>query len=308
MIRNATLDVAPHDAGKRLDLFLIEQWPSTSRPLVVRAVAQNGIWINGRPAAKGRRLSAGDRVRVLALMERADWKAVPNPALPLGILHTDPDFLVLEKPSGMAVHPLDPAETGTVVNALLARHPELAGLGPDPLFPAIVHRLDTDTSGLLLAARNETSYRFLRREFQLRRVEKRYTALVTGRITHAGRLDQKLAHAEGKSHRMRVVQENDGGRRPMRAVTEYEPRQQLPGFTLLDVRIRTGVTHQIRCQMASWGHPVVGDALYGAPAGHSGRLFLHASEIAFRHPRTGAVCRFRSPLPADLKQALAQLV
>ncbi|MBU1908696.1 MAG: RluA family pseudouridine synthase, partial [Verrucomicrobia bacterium] len=175
--------------------------------------------------------------------------------------------------------------------------------------PAIVHRLDADTSGLLLAARDESAYRYFRRQFQTRAVEKRYVALVVGQVASGGRLEQVLAHADGDAHRMVVVQGATRGRHPLRAVTEYVPAIRLAGFTLLDIRIRTGITHQIRCQLASIGHPVAGDRVYAdaAPGGYKGRLFLHAAEIAFRHPRTGEQRRFISPLPPDLMEAMARL-
>jgi 23S rRNA pseudouridine1911/1915/1917 synthase len=309
MIRQCQIVVPPADAGKRLDRFLAERLPSTSRPLIARAIERGGIRLNGRPAVKGRRLAAGDRVLVLDLMEHADWKAAPNPDIPLSVIHADPAFLVLDKPAGLPVHPLEPGDTRTLVSALLAAHPELAGLGSDPLFPAIVHRLDADTSGVLLAARDEPAYRYFRRQFQTGAVEKRYIALVAGRVVSGGRLEQVLAHADGDTHRMVVVQGAGRGRHPLRAVTEYTPSRRLADFTLLDIRIHTGVTHQIRCQLASIGHPVACDRVYAgaAPAGYEGRLFLHAREIAFRHPRTGNPCRFISPLPEELKAALDQL-
>lgn len=320
MIRELKIEVPDADEGKRLDRFLAARLPGTTRPLVTRAIERKAVRVNDRPAAKGTRLAAGDRILVIELLEQADWKAAPNPDLPLCVIHEDPWFLVLDKPAGLPVHPLEPGDTRTVVSALLARYPELAGLGPDPLFPAIAHRLDADTSGLLLAARDEATYRHFRRQFQVGSVEKKYVALVAGHVESGDRLDQLLAHADGETHRMIVVdpgchaprrgarphaaRHHKGGRHPMRAITEYEPRECLPGFTLLDVRIRTGVTHQIRCQLASIGHPVAGDTLYGAPSPGIPRLFLHAAEIAFRHPRMGEECRFQAPLPSDLRAVL----
>ena len=307
MIRELKIEVPAADAGKRLDLFLAARLPGATRPLVSRAIERKAVRVNDRPAAKGIRLAAGDRVFVAELLEVEDWKAAPNAELPLVVLHEDPAFLVLDKPAGLPVHPLEPGDTRTVVSALIARYPALADIGPDPLFPAIAHRLDADTSGLLLVARDEPTYRSFRRQFQVGAVEKRYVALVGGDVGAEGRLDQFLAHAGGASHRMIVVRDGTRGRRPMRAITEYAPRERLPGHTLLDVRIRTGVTHQIRCQLASIGHPVAGDALYGARSQDVPRLFLHAAEIAFRHPRTAAACRFQAPLPADLRAALTAL-
>ncbi|MBP7828308.1 MAG: RluA family pseudouridine synthase [Kiritimatiellae bacterium] len=307
MIRQHVIEVPPADAGKRLDLFLVARLPGTTRPLVTRAIERKAVHVNDRPAAKGTRLAAGDRIEIVELMETTDWKAAPNPELPLAVLHENPAFLVLDKPAGLPVHPLEPGDAHTLVSALLARYPELSALGPDPLFPAIAHRLDADTSGVLLAARDEATYDFFRRQFRAGSVEKKYVALVIGHVERGGRLDQFLAHAGGEAHRMIVVRDGTRGRRPMRAITEYEPRERLPGHTLLDVRIRTGVTHQIRCQLASAGHPVAGDRLYGRASEDIPRLFLHAAEIAFRDPRAGTECRFQAPLPADLQAALESL-
>lgn len=309
MIRNHTLQVRETDTGARLDAFVTRAVPSAVRSRVVEAIRAGKILVNAKTAKKGHMLAAGDEVAVLELLERADWKAAPNPATRIPVLHEDAAFLVIDKPAGMPVHPLHPGETDTVVNGLLAAYPELAGVGPDPLFPAVVHRLDAETSGVMLVARNVQSYDGFRAQFRDRHVHKKYVALVCGEVREPGKLEQYLVHTFNGPHRMRVVEDRERtlGRKTMLAITEYGVCERLPRHTLLEVVIRTGVTHQVRCQLAWGGHPIAGDGLYGsreADAGYSGRLFLHASEISFSHPHSGAACAFVSPLPPDLDQAL----
>mgnify|MGYP003586900212 CR=1 FL=1 len=307
MIRGLSFVIEPARAGERLDRFLSDALPTTSRALIERALEREGIRLNSRTVRKGQRLREDDRLEVLELMEQSDWRAAPNPSPPFRVLLEDAAFVVLEKPSGQPVHPLDPDETGTTVNALLAAYPETAHVGPDRLFPAIVHRLDTETSGVLLAARDETAYRHLRGQFERHTVEKKYLALVAGVVRGSGRMEHVLSHADGPEHRMLASAPGatPRGRRPMRAVTEYTVRRAAGNATLLDIVIRTGVTHQIRCQLAAGGHPILGDALYGGVSeGYAGRLFLHAAAIRFRHPRTNEPVCVESPLPEDLATVL----
>lgn len=299
MITNITIEVGPEDPGERLDLFTAHHVPTTTRAMAIKAIESQGILVNGRPAKKGHKLAAGDRIAIVELLEKSDWRCRPNPAIRLSILHEEEDFLVIDKPAGMPVHPLDPAETDTVANGLVATYPALAEVGPDPLFPAILHRLDTETSGVLLAARNPGSYKNLRRQFEMKKVTKRYVALVEGEVAAPGRLEHFLVHSGAGPHRMLVARDDGhaGKRKSMHAVTEYSPRTVLAGRTLLDITIYTGVTHQIRCQLSHIGHPIVGDRLYGAPGQSPERLHLHAAEIAFLHPRTGRLCSYQSPVP-----------
>lgn len=312
MITQRSIRVSLEHAGERLDAFVAGAIPTTSRPRVARAVERRWVMVNGQWAKKGHRLHQGDVVSVERLLEDTDWKAEPNLAIRIPLLHEEPTFLVIDKPAGMPVHPLDAEETDTVVNGLLAAYPELAGIGPDPLFPAVVHRLDAETSGVMVAARDAKTYEGLRRQFKERKVTKKYVAMVGGRVADGGRAEHLLAHSLGEEHRMIVMTDTEpkAGRRPMRAITEYAVRERLARHTLLDVVIRTGVTHQIRCQLAHLGHAIAGDTLYGsreADAGYRGRLFLHASEISFRDPTTGEPRVFRAPLPADLQTAQAAL-
>ncbi len=267
MIENRTITVDAETAGQRLDAFLVAQVPTTQRALALTAIERRTIRVDGKPEKKGYKVCAGDVVQIDRLMEAADWRAAPNPGIVIPVIHEDPRFLVIDKPAGMPAHPLDPDETNTVVSGLLARYPELAGLGPDPLFPAVVHRLDAETSGVMLVARDAGAYDELRRQFASREVAKQYIALVCGQLDDPNRLLRHyLIHSKGGAHKMAVV-EGPGpvkGQEPMLAMTAFTVREALPRHTLLDITILTGVTHQIRCQLAAIGHPVAGDTLYGS--------------------------------------------
>jgi 23S rRNA pseudouridine1911/1915/1917 synthase len=273
--------------------------------MVIQAIDKKWLTVNGRWEKKGYKLNSGDRVSIGRLLEKSDWKANPNPNIRIPVVHEETTFLVIDKPAGMPVHPIDPSETDTVVNGLLAAYPELAAVGPNLLFPAIVHRLDTETSGVMLAARDHRTYDYFRRLFREKRVKKKYTALACGVMHEDGRLEHRLIHSASEPHRMLVVGESEP--KAMIAITEYSVRENFPRHTLLDVIIRTGVTHQIRCQLAHVGHPLAGDSLYGskgADAEYEGRLFLHATEISFSDPVTGIERMFTTDLPDDLRRAL----
>ncbi len=289
----------------RLDACVLAHCPASSRGLVVRAIETGGVLVNGRPAPKGVRVRAGDRIAVTRLLDRMDPWVVPEPGIPLKVLLTDAEFVALDKPAGMAVHPLAPGETGTLANALVARHPECVRAGDEPSMAGILHRLDGGTSGVILAARTRVSHDAIREQFRRHTVEKTYLAVVAGRVTEGGHIESLLAHTPGDRGRMRVVSGGDDarGERAMRAVTEYEPAGAGGGRTLLRVRIATGVTHQIRCQLASIGHPIVGDRVYGPDpdGGGLGRHLLHAAEIVFARPRDSVRIRVVSPAPAGFQ-------
>jgi 23S rRNA pseudouridine1911/1915/1917 synthase len=312
MIRNRTIVVEPDAGEMRLDLFLLQKVATTNRSLAAAAIERDLVLVNGRPSKKGDKLAAGDQVTVVEMMELCDWKAVGNPAVKVPVLHEEKSFLVIDKPAGMAMHPLHPRETDTVVNGLLAAYPELSAIGPDPLFPAVVHRLDTETSGIMLVARDQETYDFLRRQFGEKTVVKKYVALVCGAVKEIGHLEHRLMHSFSASHRMVVVAPSDApaGQKTMLAMMNCSVQQRLARHTLLEVTMLTGVTHQIRCQLAFVGHPLAGDALYGSAesdAGYTGRLFLHAESIVFPDAATGELRSFRSELPADLATGLRRL-
>jgi 23S rRNA pseudouridine1911/1915/1917 synthase len=312
MIRGRTLKVEAAHAGQRFDAFVVRQIATTSRAMVLKAITEGRICVNGRALKKGAKAAEGDVVSIAELMETRDWKAAPNPAIVVPVLGAAPSFLVINKPAGLPVHPLDPVEMDTVVSGLLAVYPELAGIGPDPLFPAVVHRLDAETSGVMLVARTAAAYEAFRRQFRDRQVNKRYIALVCGTVDGGGRLEHSLVHAFKGTHRMTIVEkpERVRDRKMMTAVTEYAVRERLARHTLLDIKILTGVTHQVRCQLAAAGHPIAGDRLYGSPetdSGYAGRLFLHAAEISFLDPESGQPRAFQSDLPGELTAELARL-
>ena len=305
MISHAQFEAAPGEAGKRLDAVVRAHFPSSSAALVRRAIEEGGVQVQGRVVGKGEKVRAGETVVVAQLLESADLRVMPNPRLPLAILFQDSDLVAANKPAGMAVHPLRPEETDTLANALAARFPEIAELGDQPLLAGVAHRIDTDTSGVVLAARTAAAFAGLRAQFAARQVKKTYLALVAGIIKQNGELTHELAHHPVSRGRMVDVRSLRVAERPMRAVTAYRVLQRVGGNTLLEVTIFTGVTHQIRCQLALIDHPLLGDTLYNGPAVPGfPRHFLHAASVVFAHPRTGATVHIEAPLTPDLRALL----
>jgi 23S rRNA pseudouridine1911/1915/1917 synthase len=269
-------------------------------------IAEGRVRIDGKRAPKGAPAPPGARISVQ--MPPSDQPA-PQPELPIRIVHADAHLIVADKPAGMPSHPLKPGEKGTAANALVGRFPELAQVGPAPREGGLVHRLDTDTSGLLLAARTDAAHALLRAQFTARTVEKGYLALVAGELHAGGEIALPLAHDPQDSRKMRAASDAEyaelHGARP--AVTRFEPLERRGGFTLLEVEIETGVMHQIRAHLAFIGHPLAGDLLYGGPdLPGLARHFLHAAQLSFAHP-DGTRPRFESPLPPELSAALAAL-
>jgi 23S rRNA pseudouridine1911/1915/1917 synthase len=297
--------VPPDEAGVRFDAAVLARCPGSTRPLVRRAIAAGGITLNGAPADKGIKLRAGDEVAVNRLLEGVDVRVAPDPNVPVNVVFADDGLLAVNKPAGLAVHPLRPEERGTLANGLVARFPELAEVGDQPLMAGVVHRIDTDTSGLVLAARTQAAHDALRRQFRSQTVRKSYLALVEGRVRGDGRLTHDLVHLPSDRGRMVDARGLPAPERLMRAVTTYRPLRRIGNRTLLEVTIFTGVTHQIRCQLALAGHPIVGDRRYGAGAVDGfDRHFLHAAAIAFAHPVTGRAMSMEAPLTADLEAFL----
>jgi 23S rRNA pseudouridine1911/1915/1917 synthase len=290
MQRRAT----PEDAGSRLDAFLAA--PLGSRARAQRLIEAGLVRVDGRAAPKRHLLSAGELVTV------EEPEETPAPAVadaPYAVPYADEHLLVVDKPAGVVVHPARGHRTGTLAQALS----EVAAGGEDATRAGIVHRLDRDTSGLLVVARSEAAHRALRRMLQAREITREYLALVEGRPpARSGTIDAPL----GRDRRVRTRMSTDADD-PRSAVTHFELERALPRTTLLRVRLETGRTHQIRAHLRAIEHPVVGDPEYGTP-GRLGlqRQFLHATRLAFAHPVTGAPIDVSSPLPADLEAALSR--
>lgn len=328
----------PADAeGQRLDAFLTARLTGVSRSRVQFLIHRGQVTVNGTEARAAHRLHSEDSISVPENPEPPPLHAEPEP-IPLEVIFEDDDLVVVNKPAGMMVHagagPTDDARNrGTLVNALLHRYSHLSNVG-GPLRPGIVHRLDKRTSGLIIAAKNDWTHARLSRMFAEHRVEKTYLALVHGEL---GRLrrgslpeDQGTVTApvaRDRARRTRMTTHNPAGRA---AISHWQVLRRFDGdygrFTLASIRIETGRTHQIRVHMASLGHPIVGDTLYGAPSalitgripgkrprpGQPQRLvlsqnFLHAAHLRFAHPRTNRIVDLSSPLPPDLRQFLEQL-
>ena len=297
-------------SGERLDRHLLNAYPWLDRTTVEALLAAGQIRLNGRPAKKGAKLAAGDVLDCREIPEPADLKLQPNPDLPLEIVYEDDLVLALDKPAGQPTHPLRWAETDTLANALVARYPELAGIGDDRLFPALLHRLDTQTSGLVLAAKTAAAYANLRAQFRHFTVQKHYLALVHGRVEKPGSLAAPLTHQTRSPCKMAVARNPDKVPKSdlFAAETSWIPLETGNEFSLLDVTIYTGVTHQIRCHLAAAGFPIVGDALYGSTAlplvsglqsPVSSRHWLHAARIICTHPATGRSLDVACRLPPD---------
>jgi len=256
--------------------------------------------VDGSPEKRSYLLKGAERIHVRP-GELPPLRATPED-LPIAILYEDADVIAVNKPAGMVVHTGAGRHSGTLVNALLHRFGKLSNVGGD-LRPGIVHRLDRFTSGVILVARSDAAHRNLAEQFASRQVEKIYVALVHGSVKNdAGRITTPIARDPVR--RVRMTARLAQGRQ---ASTSYEVLKRLEGNTLLEVKIGTGRTHQIRVHLASIRHPVVGDKLYGAPASALGRYFLHARQITFSSPGTGERITVSAPLPADLENYLAEL-
>jgi len=294
------------DAGKRLDRFLQEKLPEYSRTRLQDWIRNGNVRVRGKAEKPSYALRGGETLEVEPA-EPTPLRAEPE-AIPLEILYEDEDVLAVNKPAGMVVHAGAGCRSGTLVNALLHRFRSLSGLGGE-LRPGIVHRLDRYTSGVILAARHDLAHRHLAAQFASREVEKVYLALVHGTVKQEhGRIEKPISRDPVR--RIRMTARLGRGRT---ALTDYKVLRRFRHFTLLEVKIGTGRTHQIRVHLAAAGHPVAGDRLYGAPAGVEGaptpgRFFLHAQRIRFRIPSTGELVTVEAPLPEELERWMEGLL
>ena len=307
MIRSKSFKV--ERGGVRLDAALLAYCPSSTRAFCRQAVEEGSVKVNGRPARKGDKLRAGDLVEIESLLEAVDNTVRPDPSVAVRTVFEDDSMLAFDKPPGMPVQPLSCRELGTLMNGVVARWPQTAALGDQPLMAGALHRIDAGTSGLVLVARTEAAFENLRAQFAAQTVEKTYLAMVEGAVAVGGTLEHDLAHIPGLPYcrmgdirTIRVTSEERRCLRALHAVTSYRPigRSMLANqeLTLLEVKIFTGVTHQIRAQLAMAGLHIVNDRLYGAFAvedevGHR----LHALSARFRHPLSGEETLICTPLP-----------
>ncbi len=286
-------------AGARLDKFVGERCPELSRTHAQKLIAAGLVTVNGRPARASLKLEPGDAVAVTVPPEPPAGLA-PE-AIPLKIIYEDADLLVVDKPAGLTVHPAPGHPGHTLANAVLAYLPSLTANG-DALRAGIVHRLDKDTSGLILVAKNRVAQANLAEQFKARTVAKSYLVLVKRKLTpESGAIEAAIGRDPRHRQQMAVVARGRAAR------TAYRVIRYVGGYTLLEIKPETGRTHQIRVHLAAIGFPVVGDATYGVPSPHLARQFLHASKIGFRLPSTGEWVEFESPLPEDLERALREI-
>lgn len=306
-----TFTIGPDDVGVRLDAFLASQIPGWSRARLQRLIEHEDVLVNGKLSKPSYKLREHDDVEV-ELITPPNTGFIAE-AIPIEIVYEDETLVVVNKPAGLVVHPAAGIQSGTLANALAFHFQQLPNT--EGVRPGIVHRLDRDTSGLLVVAKTEAALENLSDQFRARSVHKSYLALVHGRVTaDSGRIDQPLARDPANRTRMAVVR---GGRS---ALSLFRVKQRFHRFTLLDVELKTGRTHQIRVHLAWLKHPVVADETYGggrdntiqnaklrAQIRNLGRQFLHAERLAFTHPETGARVDFHAPLPEELSNLLLEI-
>jgi 23S rRNA pseudouridine1911/1915/1917 synthase len=299
--KTPALTAEPHDSGKRLDSFIHERLPEYSRSRLQSWIKQDRVKVNGAIERASYLLRSGDEILV-APAELPPLNAAPE-ELPLSILYQDEDVVVVDKPAGMVVHAGAGHFQGTLVNALLHHFGTLSTLNGDDLRPGIVHRLDRETSGVIVVARTDQAHQSLAEQFQERTVEKVYLALAHGHFHRAqGRITSPIARDPVR--RIRMTTKLETGRS---ALTEYKVLEVFDRFSLLEVRLGTGRTHQIRVHLASLNHPIYGDTVYGAPAGTLNRFFLHAHRLSFDSPSTGERITVESPLAPELVTLIESL-
>jgi len=330
-----TIEATPEAKGQRLDQFLVAQFEDVSRSRVQLLIDQGDVLVNGIVEKASLKLRGGERIDITGEPHPAPLKAMAE-EIPLDVVYEDADLAVINKPAGMMVHAgsgqnEDERSRGTLVNALLFRFKALSATGGD-LRPGIVHRLDKDTSGLIVVAKNDRTHAALAEMFSSRQIKKTYVALVQGELERPkGTINANVGRDPVRRTRMTAKPLGDA----RTAVTHYETIRRLANrfgkFSLIRVRIETGRTHQIRVHMSSIGHPVVGDTLYGGAGQLTdqvasqaltskaarrkaeperlklGRNFLHAAQLEFPHPKTGKLLQLEAPLPAELEEFLSRL-
>lgn len=284
------------ESAVRLDKYLAKECPELSRSYLQKLIEQGHVLVNGCGAKASQRLNIGDEIHVsLPPPQPVSLSAEP---IPVNIVYEDDDVMVVDKPAGLAVHPAPGHTSQTLVNALLAHCPDLASFG-DAMRPGVVHRLDKDTSGLMIVAKNSYAQQHLINQFKARLIAKGYLVLVRGKLTPArGVIEAPVGRDPSNRKRMGVV---TGGKQ---ASTSYRVKEYIGNCTLLEVATETGRTHQIRVHLSAIGYPVIGDPVYGAKSAYLKRQFVHAYRLGFRLPASGEYREFTCQLPSDLKLAL----
>lgn len=305
------LSVVEEDAGTRLDVLLVRRVEGMSRAKARRMIEDGGVRVNGRRARKGARVASGDHVHLDEKPQPADFPAAADPDVPLSIVYEDAHLVIADKRAGVPAHPLRPDERGTLAGALIARYPEMAHVGYAQREPGILHRLDNETSGLLIAARSARTFDALRAMLTNARIDKRYLALVVG-SPRVSTIDAPIATHPSDPRRVHACVDPLDRRRPKArpASTEIVRAERVgSGHALLEVRASVAVRHQIRAHLAAVGHPLVGDWLYGGPSVEGlQRHFLHASRIVFDHPIDREVrVDVSAALPEELTAILRRL-
>jgi 23S rRNA pseudouridine1911/1915/1917 synthase len=297
----------PADAAPQRADRVAADLSGLSRSHVQRLISEGRLTADGRPL-RSNALVPGGAVLELVVPPPRPTTMEPRPDIEVRVVHEDDDLLIVDKPAGLVVHPAPGHATGTLVNALLGRGEPLSREGiAGAQRPGIVHRLDRDTSGLLMVARTDAAQAALQQQLKARRVKKTYVALVAGSVTAgAGRIEAPIGRDPGHRTRMAVV----AGGRP--ATTNYRVRERFDGWTLLELDLVTGRTHQLRVHLAAIGHPVAGDRVYGTGAARRGpdgleRLFLHAWRLELTSPSSGRLLRAEAPLPRELAEVLDSL-
>ena len=290
------LEPGSADAGLRLDQFLAQADLGLTRSRLRQLISGGNVLVNGAAAKPAQRLRSGDLVSVSVPAPRPPGVVAQD--IPIAVVYQDPDLVVVDKPAGLSVHPGPGHPDRTLVNGLLALCPDIQGIGGE-IRPGIVHRLDKDTSGLMIAAKTQDAHNRLSRQIKDREVRKGYLALVDGLPSpESGTIDVPIGRDPRRRTRMAVVPEGRESR------TGYRLLEHLGAHSLLELQLHTGRTHQARVHLAWLGHPLLGDGVYGRHSPLLPRHFLHAHHLAFAHPASGEPLEFRSQLPADLQAAL----
>lgn len=305
--KTETLRIPPEFSGKRADVVLPQFLPGLTRSQIKRLIDDNNVLVDGEPIKPSRKFEGGEVVHV-TIPPAEPVEAEPE-EIPLRVLFEDDDIIVVDKPPGMTVHPGAGVKKGTLVNALLYWCEDLAGIG-GKIRPGIVHRLDKNTSGVMVVAKNDIAHNSLVEQFKNRTVEKRYLAIVEGAMKReAGSFSSKIGRHP--TQRVKMTSRKDGGRE---ALTLWKVLKRYKNATLVEAEPKTGRTHQIRVHFSENGHPILADDVYGrkgrksgalnAAAKKVGRQALHASKLGLVHPRTGECMKFTAPMPEDMKEAI----